>query len=86
MAALGDSILVATGALRINYSVLGNLEPALHAHVFPRYAHEPEELRCRPVWLYEREARRAVAFDAERDQAVMDSIRAELVDAGRVIE
>ena len=42
---LGDAVLAATGALRINYAIFGNLEPALHAHVHPRYADEPEALR-----------------------------------------
>lgn len=50
MARLGDAVLAATGALRINYAMLGNLEPALHAHVFPRYAEEPEALRTAHPW------------------------------------
>ena len=41
MAALGDAVLAVTGALRVNYAMYGNLAPALHAHVFPRYADEP---------------------------------------------
>ena len=47
MARLGDALLKVTNALRINYAILGNLEPALHAHVIPRYADEPEALRTR---------------------------------------
>ena len=31
MARLGDEVLAATGALRINYAMFGNVEPALHA-------------------------------------------------------
>ncbi|NYE95793.1 diadenosine tetraphosphate (Ap4A) HIT family hydrolase [Psychromicrobium silvestre] len=38
--------------LRVNIEILGNADPYLHAHVFPRYGWEPEELRRRPVWLY----------------------------------
>ena len=38
MAALGDAVLAVTGAERINYEILGNVEPALHAHVIPRHA------------------------------------------------
>ena len=37
MARLGDAVLAVTGAERINYEMLGNVEPALHAHVIPRY-------------------------------------------------
>jgi len=44
MARLGDALLHVTGARRINYEILGNSEPALHAHLFPRYDDEPPEL------------------------------------------
>ena len=37
MAILGDALLETTDAFRINYEILGNTDPALHAHVFPRY-------------------------------------------------
>lgn len=53
MTRLGDALLTVTGALRINYEMLGNVTPALHAHLFPRYDSEPEELRLRPVWFYD---------------------------------
>lgn len=61
MARLGDAVLAVTGAVRINYELLGNLEPALHAHVIPRYADEPEPLRTKPVWSYDWS--QAPAFD-----------------------
>lgn len=48
MARLGDAVLAATDAVRINYSIYGNLDPFLHAHVVPRYANEPEEHRTIP--------------------------------------
>jgi diadenosine tetraphosphate (Ap4A) HIT family hydrolase len=62
MAALGDALLASTGALRINYALFGNLEPALHAHVVPRYADEPPALRTAHPWAYDWAA--APAFDA----------------------
>ena len=37
---------------RVNLEILGNADPFLHAHVWPRYAWEPPELLRRPVWLY----------------------------------
>ena len=52
-ARLGDVVLKVTGALRINYEILGNVEPELHAHVFPRFTTEPDELRLKPVWFYD---------------------------------
>lgn len=53
MATLGDALLAETGAERINYEILGNVEPALHAHVIPRHASEAAQLRKQPVWLHD---------------------------------
>ena len=53
MAALGDVVLAVTGALRVNYAMYGNLAPALHAHVFPRYADEPEFAQTGHPWVYD---------------------------------
>ena len=53
MARIGDALLKVTGAHRINYEILGNSEPELHAHIFPRYHHEPEERRRMPAWFYD---------------------------------
>ena len=50
MALIGDAILAATSALRINYAMFGNVEPALHAHIFPRHAAEPEATRTAQPW------------------------------------
>jgi diadenosine tetraphosphate (Ap4A) HIT family hydrolase len=51
MAHLGDAILQVTSADRINYGILGNSEPELHAHLFPRYTTEQAELRRLPAML-----------------------------------
>lgn len=53
MTRLGDVVLSVTGAERINYEILGNVEPALHAHVIPRHASEDADLRKKPVWLHD---------------------------------
>ena len=53
LAALGDVVLAVTGALRVNYAMYGNLAPALHAHVFPRYADEPEFAQTGHPWVYD---------------------------------
>jgi diadenosine tetraphosphate (Ap4A) HIT family hydrolase len=52
VARLGDAVLKLTGAARINYAILGNQEPALHTHVIPRYADEPDKLRISHPWAY----------------------------------
>ncbi|WP_459958798.1 diadenosine tetraphosphate hydrolase [Nocardia sp. IFM 10818] len=40
---------------RVNLEILGNTDPFLHAHVWPRYDWEPDEFVHMPVWLYPRE-------------------------------
>jgi diadenosine tetraphosphate (Ap4A) HIT family hydrolase len=74
MAILGDALLEVTGAMRINYEILGNSEPALHAHLFPRYADEPADLRQRPAWFYAWQS--APPFDQQRDRPLMQQIAA----------
>lgn len=37
---------------RVNLEILGNTDPYLHAHVWPRFDWEPAELVGHPVWLY----------------------------------
>jgi diadenosine tetraphosphate (Ap4A) HIT family hydrolase len=50
MALIGDALLAVTAGLRINYAIFGNVDPALHAHVFPRHAAEPEATRTAQPW------------------------------------
>jgi diadenosine tetraphosphate (Ap4A) HIT family hydrolase len=77
MAHLGEAVLAVTGAVRINYEMLGNVEPALHAHLFPRYGDgEVAELRTRPVWFYDWTA--GEQFDAKRHAELMGAIAAAL--------
>lgn len=53
MALLGDAIAaVCAPVLRINYSILGNTDAYLHAHVVPRYAWEPAYRRIGPPSNY----------------------------------
>ncbi|MFJ8045263.1 diadenosine tetraphosphate hydrolase [Kitasatospora sp. NPDC096147] len=40
---------------RVNLEILGNTDPFLHCHVWPRYDWEPADLVGRPVWGYPRE-------------------------------
>jgi diadenosine tetraphosphate (Ap4A) HIT family hydrolase len=82
MTAIGDALLRVTDTIRINYAIYGNADPALHAHVFARYATEPDTYRGRPVWAYPREERDSVPFDSARDRPLMDAIHRELKAAG----
>jgi len=78
MARLGDAVLAATEAVRINYEMLGNQEPSLHAHLFPRYDAESEELRTSPIWFYDWEA--APMWTADVYGALCEAIQMELSD------
>jgi glyoxylase I family protein len=81
---LGEAVLAATGALRINYAMFGNVEPALHAHVHPRFTDEDESLRTANPWGYDWAG--APDFDEVRDASLRNSIRSRLLEfqhAGR---
>ena len=80
MARLGDGLLKATDAVRINYAILGNRDPALHAHVMPRYADEPEALRTEHPWAYDWKA--APAYDRDAQHELAEKLRRELTRMG----
>ncbi|WP_392893428.1 HIT family protein [Streptomyces sp. LN699] len=40
---------------RVNIEILGNTDPYLHAHIWPRYDWEAADIVRLPVWLYEDE-------------------------------
>ena len=80
MSRLGDALLKVTGALRINYAMFGNLEPALHAHVIPRYNDEPEALRSAQPFAYDWSA--APAFSRAASHALADALLRELTRLG----
>lgn len=57
MADLGEAVERAcleldTDFRRVNLEILGNTDPYLHAHIWPRYEWEPAGLVGKPVWLY----------------------------------
>ena len=76
VARLGQAVLELTGAIRINYAIFGNVEPALHAHVLPRFAHEPQAMRSANPWGYDWNAARR--FDTDGDGALLAALRERL--------
>ena len=78
---LGDAVLAVTGALRINYAIFGNVEPALHAHVHPRYTDEPVEMRTSNPWGYDWQ--RVPDFDELTHGPLRDLIRQQLEKVAR---
>jgi hypothetical protein len=79
MARLGQALLQLTGAVRVNYAMFGNVEPALHAHVFPRFGDEPAGLREANPWGYDWAA--APPFDPARDAVLLEALRRRLTRA-----
>ena len=73
MAAFGDVLQAECGAIRINYAIFGNVEPALHAHLFPRRGDEPAERATAQPWAWDWTA--APAFSESRHGALRDRLR-----------
>jgi len=80
MSRLGDALLRVASPVRINYAIFGNLEPALHAHVVPRYRSEPEAMQTQHPWAYKWDD--APEFDATTAAPLMRSLRTELAQLG----
>ena len=76
MCLVGDALLAVTDAVRINYAIFGNVEPALHAHLFPRHADEPERIRTLQPWALDWHA--APIFSQSKHQELKDRLTQEL--------
>ena len=63
-----------TGAYRINYAIMGNSDPYLHAHITPRYADEPEQYRHGLPWSYPKSVMEADLFDFEREKELIQQL------------
>jgi len=72
---IAAAIDAVTHPLKMNYECLGNLEPHVHWHLFPRYA--DDELKHGPVWIRP-EAQRRVALEEHDRRALIASLRAEI--------
>jgi diadenosine tetraphosphate (Ap4A) HIT family hydrolase len=76
MAMVGDALLAVTAGLRINYAIFGNVDPALHAHIFPRLATEPDATRTAQPWALDWNA--APRFSEELHGDLKKRLNAEL--------
>jgi diadenosine tetraphosphate (Ap4A) HIT family hydrolase len=64
---------------RVNLEILGNTDPFLHAHVWPRFEWEPADVVGMPVWLYPRERWTDEEFRlGSRHDVLRDAIGSEL--------
>jgi diadenosine tetraphosphate (Ap4A) HIT family hydrolase len=80
MSRLGDALVRTTSPVRVNYAIFGNVEPALHAHVIPRYRTEPEVMQAQHPWAYDWNA--APVFDPVAAAPLVKALRAELAQLG----
>ncbi len=75
MTTVGDALMEVTGSFRINYAIMANTDPYLHAHIVPRYLSEPDELRRDLPWSHPRSEIDAKLFNLERDLPLMAELR-----------
>jgi diadenosine tetraphosphate (Ap4A) HIT family hydrolase len=83
MALVGDALLTVTAAVRINYAIFGNVDPALHAHIFPRGTAEPEATRTAQPWALDWNAapKYSEALHGELKRRIAADIQARLIGA-----
>jgi diadenosine tetraphosphate (Ap4A) HIT family hydrolase len=55
MSVVAKAVFRAFGPQKLNYELLGNAEPHLHWHIFPRYKNDP--LPNKPVWNIDKNIR-----------------------------
>jgi diadenosine tetraphosphate (Ap4A) HIT family hydrolase len=76
MVTIGDALLEVTESFRINYGIMGNSDPFLHAHITPRYMSEPDAIRHHLPWSYPPEVMNSNLFDYERDKELIARLAA----------
>lgn len=79
MTLIGDAIMKVCNPLRINYSILMNLDHYLHAHIEARYDWEPDEYKCRPSYFYPKEQRYSAQY--EYNEAQHGDMKSEITKA-----
>ncbi|HTQ12824.1 MAG TPA: hypothetical protein VMH86_03030 [Rhizomicrobium sp.] len=83
MGLLGEAVARACAPRRVNYSIYGNTDPYVHAHVVPRYDWEPAERVTRPIWEYgpEKWSAPEYAFDEAKHGDLKRRIAAALAES-----
>jgi len=77
--AVGAAIAAVVKPLKLNHDCLGNAEPHVHWHIFPRYASDP--MRRLPIWK-RNEAEVTIALDEHDRRELIGALRTEL---GRLV-
>jgi diadenosine tetraphosphate (Ap4A) HIT family hydrolase len=74
--AVGRTLAEVLKPQKLNYECLGNQEPHVHWHIFPRYLDDP--MRFAPVWQRP-EVERKVSLERGETVELIAAIRRELV-------
>ena len=72
-----EAIAAVVQPWKMNYECLGNSEPHVHWHLFPRQDSETDEMRRGPIWLRP-ESERKVTLDENDRRALIGSLRSQL--------
>ena len=78
MTKVGDALNEILHPRRLNYSLLGNQDHALHAHVHPRFETEQEDYVLKPPFAYPLFGEAVVPFDAVREAPLMSELASRL--------
>lgn len=57
MSQVAEAVFKAFNPDKLNYEMLGNTEPHLHWHLFPRYKSDPNFTK--PIWVVDKQIRQA---------------------------
>ena len=68
MTLIGDAVIKVCKPIRVNYSILMNLDHYLQAHIEARYDWEPDEYKCKPSYFYPKEQRYSKEFEYSENQ------------------
>jgi len=77
MSLVGEAVMSVTECKRMNYAMYGNVDPFLHAHVWPRYEWEVPEYAMVPPLAYPQEIREHedTVWDPKLHTILQDQIR-----------
>ena len=75
MRLVAEAIAAVVKPWKMNYECLGNGEPHVHWHLFPRY--ETDQMRGVPIWLRP-ESEQKILLDENDRRALIASIRSQL--------
>ena len=85
MSRVGQVLMEILPALRINYEILGNVVPALHGHIIPRFANEDEDKRLLSIFCGYR-MNELPPTDVTTAAPLMAKIRASLLERSWAIK